>query len=254
MIKHFLLESYWRLYMRKTPRNLTALVLILSLVMVSSFVLGNSVEESISVLFNSINITVNGEAVQSDNILYEGTTYVPLRDVAEILGKEVSWDGETKTAGINEPSEVVEEVEETTEIEESISDYTNVIKSLDSENVKKVIKQNSEADWPKDYQMQNYQIKNQTEAYNDLLVLNLDTEVKEEILDEAYADWKYDFQMVLYSYNNALEDYNEIQSLNLDTEKKKEILQQAEDKWGKDYGMVLYEYKNQLKAYEALDE
>jgi len=240
--------------MRKTPRNLTALVLILSLVMVSSFVLGNSVEESISVLFNSINITVNGEAVQSDNILYEGTTYVPLRDVAEILGKEVSWDGETKTAGINEPSEVVEEVEETTEIEESISDYTNVIKSLDSENVKKVIKQNSEADWPKDYQMQNYQIKNQTEAYNDLLVLNLDTEVKEEILDEAYADWKYDFQMVLYSYNNALEDYNEIQSLNLDTEKKKEILQQAEDKWGKDYGMVLYEYKNQLKAYEALDE
>ena len=240
--------------MRKTPRNLTALVLILSLVMVSSFVLGNSVEESISVLFNSINITVNGEAVQSDNILYEGTTYVPLRDVAEILGKEVSWDGETKTAGINEPSEVVEEVEETTEIEESVGDYTNVIKSLDSENVKKVIKQNSEADWPKDYQMQNYQIKNQTEAYNDLLALNLDTEVKEEILDEAYADWKYDFQMVLYSYNNALEDYNEIQSLNLDTEKKKEILQQAEDKWGKDYGMVLYEYKNQLKAYEALDE
>ena len=141
--------------MKKTSRNLTALVLVLCLVMVGSFVLGDSVEKSISVLFNSINITVNGEAVESDNILYEGTTYVPLRDVAEMLGKEVSWDGETKTAGINDPSEVVEETE-TLVIDESAEDYTNVIKSLDSENVKVVIKENAEKDWPKDYQMQSY--------------------------------------------------------------------------------------------------
>jgi len=87
--------------MKKVSRILSVLVMIICLVMVSSFVMGDSVEESITVLFNSINITVNGEAVQSDNILYEGTTYVPLRDVAEMLGKEVSWDGETKTAGVN---------------------------------------------------------------------------------------------------------------------------------------------------------
>lgn len=241
--------------MKKVSRMLSVFVLVVSLFLLSSFVLGDSVEESITVLFNSINITVNGESVESNNILYEGTTYVPLRDVAEMLGKEVSWDGDTKTAGINDLSVAVEEENEMAPVvEESVDDFLNVIKTLDSANVEKVIKENAEEDWPNDYQMQSYQIKNQTEAYNNLLALDLNSEVKEEILNEAYKDWGYDFQMVSYSYNNALEDYNEIQSLDLDTEKKKEILTQAQEKWGKDYGMVLYEYKNQLESYEALNE
>lgn len=241
--------------MKKISRILSVFVLVVSLFLLSSFVLGDSVEESISVLFNSINITVNGETIESDNILYEGTTYVPLRDVAEMLGKEVSWDGDTKTAGINDPSEAVEEENEIAPVVEASGDaYANVINTLDSSTVKKVIKENAESDWPNDYQMQSYQIENQTEAYNDLLAFSIDSTVKEEILNEAYKDWGYDFQMVLYSYNNALENYHEIQSLDLDTEKKKEILAQAQEKWGKDYGMVLYEYKNQLESYESLNE
>ena len=72
--------------------------------------------ENISVLFNNINIMLNGEKIASagdsyklDNgstvpfsILYKGTTYLPMRKVAELLGKEVTWDGTTNTAGISD--------------------------------------------------------------------------------------------------------------------------------------------------------
>jgi len=242
--------------MRKISRFMLVTVVIVSLFLVSSFVLGESSETSISILFNSINISVNGEAVESNNILYEGTTYVPLRDVAEMLGKEVSWDEETRIAGINDEitEAVTDKPSEEVVVKENEGDFNNVIATLEANTVNEKIKENAEDDWPSDYQMQSFQIKNQTEAYNDLLALTLDTEVKEKILNEAYTDWKFDFKMVLFSFNNALEDYDEIESLNLDTDKKKEILQNAQDKWGTDYGMVLYEYKNQLESYESLNE
>jgi hypothetical protein len=51
-------------------------------------------------LFNAVTLVVNGEKVASDNILYEGTTYVPLRVISEQLGKNVNWDSVTKTVYI----------------------------------------------------------------------------------------------------------------------------------------------------------
>ncbi|WP_432662189.1 peptidylprolyl isomerase [Wukongibacter baidiensis] len=60
------------------------------------------ISQQIEVLFNSINIEVNGSQVEADNILHNGTTYVPLRKVAELLNKEVAWNAETNTAQIND--------------------------------------------------------------------------------------------------------------------------------------------------------
>lgn len=65
---------------------------------------------------NSINIKLNGIQVASANetfkldngtevpfsILYEGTTYLPMRKLAELLGKDVGWDGDTRTASLDE--------------------------------------------------------------------------------------------------------------------------------------------------------
>lgn len=75
--------------------------IILFLLLTSGFVVANSLYREIRVLFDYINLEVNGKKVDESNILYDGTTYVPLRKVAEMLNGEVSWDEETRTASIN---------------------------------------------------------------------------------------------------------------------------------------------------------
>lgn len=75
----------------------------------TSTALGAGVRKTIEVSFNTVNLTVNGKKVDADTILYKGTTYVPLRAAAEMLGKEVGWDSETKTASINDKKVVIEE-------------------------------------------------------------------------------------------------------------------------------------------------
>ena len=70
---------------------------------------------SIQVVLNKVNIAINGVVVASSgmdytlpdgnivpfSILYKGTTYLPMRKMAELVGKNVTWDGATNTAGIN---------------------------------------------------------------------------------------------------------------------------------------------------------
>ena len=57
--------------------------------------------DNIEVMFDSIKIKVDGNDITKTNILYKGTTYVPLRAIGEILDKDVVWDGDTRTANIN---------------------------------------------------------------------------------------------------------------------------------------------------------
>lgn len=86
--------------MKKQFKGFILGVIVATLLMSTAF--GASVTKSIEVMLNSVNLKVNGKDVQADNILYEGTTYVPLRAISEMLGKEVGWDQETKTASIND--------------------------------------------------------------------------------------------------------------------------------------------------------
>lgn len=53
---------------------------------------------------NTVTITVNGKTITTDNFLYNGTTYVPLRAVSEELDAQVGWNQATKTASITMPS------------------------------------------------------------------------------------------------------------------------------------------------------
>lgn len=76
--------------------------IILASILMSSVVFSEGIRKSIDVVVNSVNLTVNGNKVNADTILYNGTTYVPLRSVAEMLGKEVGWDGNSNTASIND--------------------------------------------------------------------------------------------------------------------------------------------------------
>ena len=86
---------------------------VIAVLLTSNVGFASGVRRTIEVLFNAVNFEVNGNVVDADTILHNGITYVPLRAVAEILGKEVGWDEVTNTVSINDiaviSSDVVEE-------------------------------------------------------------------------------------------------------------------------------------------------
>jgi hypothetical protein len=71
--------------------------------LIAILAMGNTVfaSEQINVDKNQVNIVVNGKTVESDNFLYKGTTYVPLRTVSDNLNGSVNYDNATKTANIS---------------------------------------------------------------------------------------------------------------------------------------------------------
>lgn len=75
---------------------------IVTLILLSTTTMAESLRQTIEVLFNQVNLEVNEHKVNSDNIAYNGTTYAPVRAVAEFLGKKVGWDGETQTVSIDD--------------------------------------------------------------------------------------------------------------------------------------------------------
>lgn len=69
------------------------------------------IAKNIEAVMNSVNISVDGEVVAKTeenyvlqngtkvpySILYEGTTYLPIRKVSELLDVEIDWDNDTRT-------------------------------------------------------------------------------------------------------------------------------------------------------------
>ncbi|MBR5981127.1 MAG: copper amine oxidase N-terminal domain-containing protein [Firmicutes bacterium] len=105
-------------------RNLRiALIVILALAVSTA----SAFAEVISASFNKINIEVGGslKAVAGEyfvrttgdvpySILYKGTTYLPLAKVCEFVGKDVHWDGNTRTVTISNPEGTVEPAPDST--------------------------------------------------------------------------------------------------------------------------------------------
>lgn len=86
-------------------------LLSLMLIVTLSFnVLSKDLSESIEVYRNQVKVEVNGERVDVDNFLYEGTTYIPLRAVSELLDKYVGYNTLTNTASINDAEYKIEEL------------------------------------------------------------------------------------------------------------------------------------------------
>lgn len=83
---------------------------LVTIILLGTVAFSQARSQTIEVFFNYVNLQVNGKKVDADNILYNGTTYVPLRAIAEMLGKEVSWDQVTRTASINDKATVTARV------------------------------------------------------------------------------------------------------------------------------------------------
>ena len=60
---------------------------------------GRVAQESIVVNFNNIRFAVNGTHVNTefDPFIFQGRTYLPVRDVANAMGFDVTWEGATNT-------------------------------------------------------------------------------------------------------------------------------------------------------------
>lgn len=76
--------------MKKSFKTLTLGILIGAL-SVSIPALAEAVFERIEVMRNQIDVMIDGEKLEADNFVYKNTTYVPIRAVAEGLGRNVVY-------------------------------------------------------------------------------------------------------------------------------------------------------------------
>jgi len=51
---------------------------------------------------NAVKIFVNGQQMQADNFVYDGRTYIQLREICELLKKDIVWDEKTLTVYITD--------------------------------------------------------------------------------------------------------------------------------------------------------
>lgn len=88
--------------LKESFKKVGILLIFLSLLFSTSY--ADSVKKTIDVHYNDIKIYINnsltapkdGNGNPVEPFIYNGTTYLPLRAIAEALGKEVTWDGSTK--------------------------------------------------------------------------------------------------------------------------------------------------------------
>jgi hypothetical protein len=66
----------------------------------------------INVIFDKIALTIDGKPVKTQTILYNGTTYIPIRDAAETLGMTVNYNEASSTANLVTPKEEVAKEDE----------------------------------------------------------------------------------------------------------------------------------------------
>lgn len=93
-------------WIKQHPRKTLAAasVLLIALTFFAGLGFGADLSELVRIYRNTLTLEVNGTKVSADNFLYNNTTYVPLRAISEMLGKDVSWNAATRVASIEDPS------------------------------------------------------------------------------------------------------------------------------------------------------
>ncbi|HYF92701.1 MAG TPA: stalk domain-containing protein [Symbiobacteriaceae bacterium] len=76
-------------------------VIISTVLLASSAVLGADGTEVVKVYRNQVKLWVNGQQVRTESLLLDGTPYVPVRALSEHLGLDAQWNPETYTASVN---------------------------------------------------------------------------------------------------------------------------------------------------------
>lgn len=91
---------------KKNIKKSTFILILITLIvaLLTVIVLGADFSEMIKVYRNYVILEVDNTRISTDNFLYDGTTYAPVRVLSQILGKQVNWDPVTKVANITDLS------------------------------------------------------------------------------------------------------------------------------------------------------
>lgn len=122
----------------KRIRDISIGFLVCFVLMTTTPVLADSIIQKIDVILNSVQVQVDGEKLDTNSILYNGSTYLPMRTVAEAVGKDVEWNEDTKTANIiykNETDTVINKTKEGDDITNKIVENTE-LKTSDGISIK----------------------------------------------------------------------------------------------------------------------
>lgn len=63
-----------------------------------------SATQTVEAIWGKIKLSINGNSVDGGTLLYNGTTYIPIRNIADAIGAEVSYDASTYTASLTTSS------------------------------------------------------------------------------------------------------------------------------------------------------
>lgn len=116
-------------------------------------------------------------------------------ETEKALVKTKETPASAKEESVKEESVKEESKKETT----SLGNFHNPVLDLNPTNVASTIKSNAEQRLKDDYQMQDYEVQQQTSAYNQLKNVAVDSEVKQTQMKNALSRWGYDFEMVQYN-------------------------------------------------------
>ena len=84
----------------KAKKTISFIVIFCIVLLLTTPVFASSISKKIEVLANNINLFIDNKQISVDNFVYNGTTYAPLRAIAESLDMTVDWNNETKKVNI----------------------------------------------------------------------------------------------------------------------------------------------------------
>lgn len=86
--------------------------------------------------------------------------------------------------------------------------FINPFTELDDRTAADSIKAKANEDWPDDFKMQDFQIQEQTKAFENLKRINVTSDVEQQQLEKALSDWGSDYIMAEFQYEEQMKAYN----------------------------------------------
>ena len=152
--------------MKKKSSILVAAIIISALFVTTAFAAGTGGYKKITAWFGNIKIIANGKTLESNPqpLLYNNTTYVPIRLISESLGQSVGWNQKDKVVTISGS---------TANSDAIIAQKNATIATLQTDNTKKAAR-------IAELEAQLKENENRKNASSDL----------EDYLEDKYSTWK----------------------------------------------------------------